>query len=465
MNKYKKLINNSFIFTIGSLGTKVITFILIPLYTFFLLPKELGIIDIFIVSLNFVVPLFTLSIFDAVFRFTMDREYDSKKIIVNAFIVNFFGVAILLLLSPLFYYYFNVGTLFFTMTSIVLLQFFYASLSQYIRALGKVKLYVLASLINSVSLLFLNIFFLWYMKLGINGYFISYLLSLLIAFLLLLKFENPFKHFQLSIIDVKLIRIMLMYSIPLIPNALMWWIITLSDRYLINIFLGLAANGIYAVASKIPGVITIINSIFFQAWQISAIEESENRKVSTFQSNIFNTFSFVTLSSTSLIIVNLKLIISNFVGEDYYISWMIVPFLLLSVVFSGFSSFLGTNYIVTKNTKGILLTTIYGAVGNILLNLVLIPPLGLKGAALSTLFSFVLVFIIRLKEVKKTTMLKVDWLNFYLTLTLIFIQIGVLFLGFDQEYLLNLSLFFIITVINLKYLNKIKTLSKKFKKN
>lgn len=72
----------------------------------------------------------------------------------------------------------------------------------------------------------------------------------------------------------------LKYSIPLVPNSLMWWIMAAGDKYIINYFLGDSANGIYSLALKIPQIINMVYSLFVQAWQMSAIEveSSEDKK-------------------------------------------------------------------------------------------------------------------------------------------------------------------------------------------
>ena len=71
---------------------------------------------------------------------------------------------------------------------------------------------------------------------------------------------------------------MLTYCVPLIPTAVFWWIMGVSDRYLVKWFVGSDANGIYAVAYKIPTILTILATVFMDAWQLSAIAESGDRR-------------------------------------------------------------------------------------------------------------------------------------------------------------------------------------------
>src|SRR5690606_38107953 len=118
------------------------------------------------------------------------------------------------------------------------------------------------------------------------------------------------------------------------------------------------------------------------------IEEANSKDKSNFFSNVFNVFSMVMLLSTSLLLVHLKYIIEVLVADSYIESWKYVPFLLLGIVFSSFSGFLGTNYIAEKKTTGVFKTSLIGAIINIVLNLLMIPLLGLNGAAIATMISF-----------------------------------------------------------------------------
>lgn len=181
---------------------------------------------------------------------------------------------------------------------------------------------------------------------------------------------------------------MLIYSIPLIPNALMWWVMNASNRYFILFFVGASANGLFAVANKIPSFLSILNTIFFKAWQLSAIEEYGDESKAKFYSQTFYYFSVVMFVGTSIILMILKYMMGILVSEEFFSSWQFIPFLLIGIVFSSFSAFLGTNYIAAKQTKGIFRTSLIGGTINIILNLIFIPLVGTNGAAISTMISF-----------------------------------------------------------------------------
>ncbi len=244
------------------------------------------------------------------------------------------------------------------MIIVLSLQVINESLSQFLRGVGKIKLYVLNGIILTFCIGFFNIIFIVVFKLGVIGYFISLLISNLISFLFLFVFCKLYSYIDISLIKKKSIIKLLNFSMPLIPNAIMWWLINSSTRYFLYYFVGSEANGLFAVASKIPSLLTIITTIFFQAWQLSAVEEYESETKSKFYSDIFKYYSQVLFMCTSFIILILKPTMNVIVSEAFFESWKIIPVLLLSVVYSSFSTFLGTNYIAAKKTNGVFTSSL-----------------------------------------------------------------------------------------------------------
>src|SRR5699024_8153644 len=141
---------------------------------------------------------------------------------------------------------------------------------------------------------------------------------------------------------------LIIYSLPLIPNTLMWWLINASSRYFIAYYVGLSANGLFGIASRIPSLLTLVSQVFNQAWQLSVIDEYDNKNNTSFYSKIFVNFSSIMIISISMIILMLKLAFELLFEASYFEAWQVTPFLLLSAVFSSFTGFLGSVYIETK---------------------------------------------------------------------------------------------------------------------
>ncbi|MED4224250.1 lipopolysaccharide biosynthesis protein [Neobacillus cucumis] len=448
MSVYSKLLKNSMIFAIGNLGTKLISFVLVPIYTFALSKGEFGSTDLVTTTISLLLPLISLSIYDALLRFSMDKGYSRPEIFSNGIIVVGIGFLFSIALLPLFNVLEPFKHFIFYFYILLFLQLVNTALQQFVRGIGKVKLFAFTGIIYSLMLLISVSVLLITFKMGMNGYFISLIVSNLLSVIILFIFGDIKKYINFSNIKLQLTKEMLVYSVPLIPNAMMWWIMNASNRYMIAYFVGVSANGLFAVATKIPSMLNIINSIFFQAWQLSAIEEADSKNKSKFYSNVFNMISSLMFISTSILLVCLKFIMKFFVSDQFYDSWKYSPFLFLGVVFSCFSAFLGTNYIAAKDTKGVFKTSLVGALINIILNLILIPLVGVNGAAIATMVSFAVICYIRLIDTKKFVHIKIKFRNFSFSLFIIFIQIGLLYLNTSFEFLIQTLLFLVNVIIN-----------------
>ena len=192
------------------------------------------------------------------------------------------------------------------------------------------------------------------------------------------------------------------YCVPLIPTAIFWWIMGVSDRYMVKWFLGSDANGIYAVAYKIPTILTILAAVLLDAWQLSAIAESDGDRQARlrFFGRIWDAFASAVFLGAEGIIALSPLLIRLLAEEAYYDAWRYIPVLTLSMAAAAFSNFLGSVYVVTKRSAASFWTSLAGAGTNIVLNLWLIPRMGLQGAA-ATFASCLVVFLIRLVNARQ----------------------------------------------------------------
>ncbi|MFD9627726.1 oligosaccharide flippase family protein [Peribacillus muralis] len=452
MNSYNKLAKSSFIFAIGNLGSKIIFLLLVPIYTYYLSTDEYGNVDLITTTISLLLPITTLSIFDAVLRFSMDNAYEKKLILSNGISLTIVGFIFSFLLYPIFLIVFPFDDYLLYFYILLFFQSINSTFLQFLRAIDKLKIYAVNGILSAVLVLLTNIYFLIILNWNVSGFLISMIISNIISCIFIIIAGRLYRYFSRNFINIKLLKEMLLYSIPLIPNAVMWWVMGLSDRYIITYFLGMSANGLYAVANKIPSILNIVNSIFLQAWQLSAIEEKDSKSKSQFYTNVFNIFSTTIFLFTSILIIFLKIIIFTFLAQEFSDSWKYVPFLLLGIVFSSFSGFLGANYLAMKNTRGIFKTSMIGAIINIIGNFILIPIIGINGASLSTMISFMFIWIIRVFETKASITIKINYFSFIFSLLILLIQITVLYINVKYEYLIQVLLLGLLVFISRKHL-------------
>ncbi|WP_258922017.1 oligosaccharide flippase family protein [Heyndrickxia faecalis] len=449
MNSYKKLASNSIIFAIGNLGTKFISFILVPLYSYTLNTSEYGLTDMITTTTNMLIPLISLSIYDAVLRFAMDKNSDHKEVLSNGLVVMFTGFLIFILLAPFLAHIQPFSNYIIQFYLLLFFQMLNTLFLQFMRAIGQIKLFALSGIISSIVTLISAFILLYILSTGIVGYFTSLTIANVISCIMIIIFGKILGYIDIKRLQLKVIKMLIKYSIPLMPNSFMWWVMNASDRYLISYFLGLSANGIYAVANKIPSLLNIVNSIFFQAWQLSAIEEANSKDKSLFYSKVFNMISAVMFLTTSFLLLFLKLIMRYFVSENYYVSWRYSPFLFLGVVFSCFSAFIGTNYIANKDTYGVFKTSVVGAIINFGLNLILIPMLGINGASISTMVSFATIWVLRIVDTRNFVRIKVEMNTFILNILIVSSQIALLYLVPNRfAYICQAALFLLMLFVN-----------------
>lgn len=467
MDSYRKLMGNSVVFAIGNFGSKIITLILVPLYTYYLTSSEYGTVDLITITASLLLPIISANIFEATLRFAIEKDSNQKKVISNSMYVAKISTLISLVLIPLFQLFLNNYKLSFFMIILIIVQLYRSIFSQYARGSGAVKVFAIDGIIMTFIIAISNIVFLTVFDWGLTGYLLSLVLANVGSIIYLVFILNIHRLYSKKLIDKNYIKEMLKYAIPLIPNSIMWWLINASNRYFILFFLSASSNGLFAVSTKIPGVLNIISNIFSQAWQLSAIEEYESKDKDRFYATVFDAYSSLLFLVSGAVIVVLKLTMKFIFAEEYFSSWETIPFLLLGVIFSSLAAFLAANYLASKETNGVFKTSIYSGFISLILNVILIPTFGLMGAAIGNMISFLFMFIIRYYDTRKYVSLAINKSKFIINIIMIFMLTFIQFIDFPLvQELVILSLIYIIQiVINMKLVLTTLKIIKAFLKN
>lgn len=400
-NNYKKLAYNTAIFAIGNFGSKILSFLIVPLYTYVLTTAEYGTIDLFITSLGMVIPFSTMMVNEALIRFVLGKELTPKEVASNCFGVFLFGAFVSIIFTPLYKLLFDFDEYIWIFVVLLVVRTFNQIYSEYFRAVNQNIRFTVFGVIITATTLGFNVVFLAFLKLGIKGYLYATLVSSIIGALYILLFSDFFKVVSLKYIDKNIIKKILKYSIPLVPNSLMWWIMAAGDKYIINFFLGNDANGLYSLSLKVPQIINMVYSLFIQAWQMSAIEVDKNKDKGTFYRNVFNATSFVMVFITSGIIMVVKPLYVGVMNPSFADAWMYVPLLSVATIISCYASYFSVVYTVGTKTKKVFVTTALGAVVNLSCNFVLVRPLGMQGIAIGTCLGYLAVLVVRAYDMKK----------------------------------------------------------------
>lgn len=407
-SKYTKLVKNTAIFAIGSFGTKILTFLIVPLYTYVLTTEEYGRIDLFATTLNFLIPIVTLSVQEAMIRYLLGKDIDENTALSNCWFVYLCGSIFSIALFPLYKLYFKTNTLALIFTVLLILNSFNSIFMHYLRAVGKNIAYTVKGIIGTMILLTSNVIFLVVHKIGMMGYLYSMIISQSFGVLYLLVVGKLWNKLNFKSLDKIVLKRMLRFSIPLIPNSLMWWVMSAGDKYIINFFLGDSANGIYSLSLKIPTIITLFYSIFFQAWQMSAIEENNQIGRKKFYETIYKLTNALLSFLIAGIILCIKPLYVLIMNEKFAPAWIYVPILAVATAFNCQSSFFGVIYTTSEKTSKAFSTTALGALINLFFNFILIKPFGLQGVAIGTCMGYVVVVLIRARDTKREIQMNFD---------------------------------------------------------
>lgn len=399
-NRTKYLFKNTIIFTIGNLASKLIAFFLIPLYTNILTTKEYGTIDLVITICTIAVPILTLNIMEGIMRFNLDEKSNKNKITKIGILILGCGVVIGLSLIP-------ISQRFNQISHLSLLIYFYviASASSQIfladlRGKELLLQYSIGNVLNTFFIAVFNILFLLVFKLGLSGYLLAYAISNLVISIYAIIVGKGYLAINEKI-DIVKMREMLKYSIVLIPNSFMWWIMNSSDHIMVTSMIGVAANGIYAISYKLPTLISTFTGIFNQAWSYSAIKENGSTDEEKYNNSVLNHMISIVMIIGVAMMVIVKPFLKIYVQENYFEAWKYTPFLIIGCVYLTLGTFMSTSYTVHKDSKGYLISGSFGALINIMLNFVLIPIIGVYGAAIATCLSYIFVFIFRVFHTRK----------------------------------------------------------------
>lgn len=450
-NRYKKLFTDTGLFAISNFGSKILTFLLVPLYTSVLTTEEYGAADILTTTVNLLYPILTLSIFDATLRFALDKKYDKRAVFSTSIILTAIASVVLLLGTPIIkgtdsiwghYWWYFVGI--FITTSLQM------CLSNYIKGCDKTKIFAIQGILYTIVFLLLNILFLLYIKIGLPGYLLSMIIACAASCIYMLFASKCHRDLIPFTFDKTVGKEMLAYSVPMIPTSIAWWINASADKYMILGFIGVSANGLYGVAHKIPTIFSTFSNLFSQAWRISAISTYDEADKQAYYTRVYRMYSLICVYGCIALTFASQLIAKLLFKADYYQAWVLVPPLVIAALFEAYAGFLASIYAAAKKTKFLSVSTCVGAVINIILNFALIKAIGTIGAPIATMLSFVVVWLMRLIVMKSFIPIKVE-ISRSITSVMIVIISG-LYYAFQGplKYLVGIAAVIAIIVINFR---------------
>lgn len=421
---------------------------MLPFYTSWLSVEDYGLTDLLSVYSSLLVCVLTLSLHEAIFVFPVGKSklkqglYFSNGLIVILSLAFCFAI-----LCFVFKYIYNNNC---TDTFVDNLWFLYCMylstaiqtyLQQFCRSINKMRTFCYSGILCTGFTALFSFFLI--PRYGVLGFVLSLLISNMLSSVFIIFLEKIYSFIYFRKLNRHIIRQMLWYSFPMIPNTLMWWVLSAINRPILESYLGLSGIGLFAVANKYPTVLSQINNIFTSSWQVSVLEEYEKESFKLFYNRVGNSIlSFVIFSSSCLAILS-PLAIKYTTDEKFHSVWSFVPIMTTAAIFQFISSHTGTLFSAAKKSKYFLYSSVFGAISSVIFNACLIPFLGLYGAALSFSISQLAIAITRYIYANRIVDVSISKYNLLMFILILLLIICMLFEYMSLAVLIFLTLAFV----------------------
>ena len=412
--KYRTLFTDALVFALGSLGSKLILFFLVPIYTNYLTTDEYGIADLVFTFVQLIVPFATVSIQNSLIRFGMEKNANKEETLKCSMAVILFSVVFTLGVTPLVGLYSAISDWKWYLAILVVLNGLSEVERSYLKVRDKNKSFAVISIIQTAVLEGCNILLLVVFKSGVSGYLLSNIIAVAVVCVITFFAAGIPKALTSAKLNVPLLKKMVVFSMPLVLSAVSWWVVHSSDRIMIELMIGESVLGLYTAATKIPSLINVVTSIFNQAWGLSSIREIDNPDKQHFYSKVFRMFSTALFMACIMLITVLKPFLSVYFGADFRSAWVYTPLLLVAAVFFSLTAFIGSLYIALQKSLNDMITYLICAFVNVVVNFVGILFLGAWGAVIGTVTAFAVVLVIRIIDIKRYIDLNIGGVRFFL---------------------------------------------------
>lgn len=411
----------------------------------------------------FLQPIFTFALQEYMIRFGLDRNYSKKEVFSTSACITMVGIIAMILIVPGLRF---IPILNFLKGNAMLLALYVAMSSirmlcqQFVRSREMVKLFSLDGILATLVLFIFNVVFIAKMGMGVKGFMISVILSDFCSSAFLFSTAKLGQFFRPRWFSKKLAGAMMKFAVPLIPTIVMWTITSLSDRLFITnmhstrVELGESVAGLYAVANRIPNLISMVSTIFFQAWNMSAITENNSKGVGKFYGRVYSAYQailFIASAGLLMIIRPVSSFLTNTSNyEEYSTIYVYTPILIIAVVFMSLNQFLGGIYNARKLSKNSALTSLVACVTNLVMNFFLIPEWGLQGAAIATFLSYYVCYWARMIDARYYVPFKFSIIKSFVNTGLVFLMSWLIIFSVPFWQVWNILLFIAVLAINAK---------------
>lgn len=406
MNKIKEILKNESIketlsFLMATLFAKGVSYIGFFIIVRILTKTEIGMIELFNSNVNFLLPFASLELHECFLRFTPQSSKDKDKYRSNIFIMLILESIVMILLSLIV----KNKLLIYGILSLTFVTY----ATYFARAENRKILFKLKELLGTIlqySLLFVLIYF------GFNydGYIYAFIISNVIVATIIFIIMRKEVHICLEHVNTKNLKVLCSYAIPLIPNAFGWWIISSSDKWMIQWFVDVESVAVYSVATKFSSLIMmVLNNIYFVVQNRFFLSERNKER-----DQMCKLYIYVSILISIAGVLIPSFILKVIVGSDYADGVKLFYLYAPTTMYWAFGAFYGIGSQIKKNTMSLTFTMAISAVVNVAINYILIPIIGIEGAIVGSVISLFVWFISRYLINKKVMEVELSFVQILL---------------------------------------------------
>jgi len=467
----KSLGKESLIYGAGHVAARGVTFLLLPIYTNLFSLSDYGIISLVYTFLGFMNVILHYGLDASLLKHYVPADIEERKSILTNAYASFLLTTIVFLLFLVFFRSDISGLLFGNhLPSITLMVagilFFDVLWSMHVlllRAEGKPVFYTIVSFINVLLTLGLNILFVIYLKLGISGVLISNLITSGCIFFI--TFPIIIKRISITTLSVKQWKRMMKFGLPFLPAGIFSMILELSDRYILRYLTNIETVGLYNAGYKLGMLMMLVVMGFNMAWQPYFLKKEKNEReyIANVTTHVLSVLGFlwILILIWTDTLVKLQFGNSTFFGDQYWASTQIVSIIALAYIFHAIYLLQLPGVYLLERSGLIAWIRGFGAVSNIILNLLFIPEYGIVGAACATCISFIFMAVFIFMVNRKLFAIKYEWKKILLiTISAISIWISVHQFPPDNVGKIGFTILYPLIMFSMGILrfNKLKTL-------
>lgn len=416
MERFKLLVSNFFVYGLGGTISKIIPLIMLPIVTR-IMPNTtyFGLNDIYSVVVSFGSSLAIMGMYDALFRMFFEKSDEEYQKGMCSSALGFTLMTSLIIFIVLIIFKGEFSNIFFgdsnykNLVSISAVSILVGATNCIVSAPTRInnqrKVYLLANFLSPIISYCISI------PLLLHGLYIVALpiAGIIAAFsteIIFYSFNR--KWFSFKLIKWKYIKNMLIIGLPLVPNFLIYWVFNSSDKLMISHLLDNSAVGLYGIGSRIGQISQLIYTAFASGWQYFAFSTMHDDDQVEMVSEIFEYIAIISLSSGMIMATFGNVIFKILFTQDYLGGAIVVPYLFLSPLLLMLFQINCNQFLIIKKSWPSMLVLMLGMCVNILANFYLIPIWGIEGAAVGTLFGYLVSVVISCIVLRRMNLLKLS---------------------------------------------------------